>query len=144
MIDCADAHCRSVLVLRNDAGELARMTAWILEVCKAASLSPKTAFAVQLCLDEVVTNIIQHGKGEARASEIVASLTREQARIVLSVEDDGAAFDPTGMPAPERQESLDDFPVGGLGIHLIRQFASAVDYRREGGRNRLRLTFAGA
>jgi anti-sigma regulatory factor (Ser/Thr protein kinase) len=144
MINCADAPYRWALVLRNDAGELTRMTTWILEVCKAAGLPPKTAFAVQLCLDEVVGNIIQHGKGEARASEIVASLTREQARVVLSVEDDGGAFDPTGMPAPQRHESLDDLPVGGLGIHLMRQFASAVDYRRDGGRNYLRLTFAGA
>jgi anti-sigma regulatory factor (Ser/Thr protein kinase) len=144
MIGCADAPYRSALVLRNDAGELARMTAWILEVCNAAGLPPKTAFAVQLCLDEVVSNIIQHGKGEARASEIVASLTREPVGIVLAVEDDGAAFDPTGTPAPRRRESLDDFPIGGLGIHLIRQFANVVEYQREGGRNRLRLTFAAA
>jgi anti-sigma regulatory factor (Ser/Thr protein kinase) len=144
MIDCADAPYRSALVLRNDASELVRMTEWILGVCKAIGLPTRTAFALQLCLDEAVANIIEHGHGDARAREIVAGVARERSDIVLTIEDDGGPFDLTTIPAPQRRKSLEDTPIGGLGIHLIRQFANAIEYRREGGRNRLRLTFAGA
>jgi anti-sigma regulatory factor (Ser/Thr protein kinase) len=144
MIDCVDAPYRSFLVLRNDADEFARMTQWILRVCNAAGLATKTAFALQLCLEEAVTNIVEHGEGDARATEIVASVERDQADVVLTVEDDGGPFDSTKVAAPQRRQTLEDSPVGGLGIHLMRQFASGVEYRREGGRNHLRLTFSGA
>jgi anti-sigma regulatory factor (Ser/Thr protein kinase) len=144
MIDCVDATYRSFLVLRNDADEFARMTQWILRVCQAAGLATKTAFAVQLCLEEAVTNIVEHGEGDARATEIVASVARDHADVVLTVEDDGGPFDSTKVAAPQPRRTLDDSPVGGLGIHLMRQFASGVEYRRESGRNHLRLTFSGA
>ena len=52
---------QSDLVLRNDMSELERMTEWILGVCKRAALYDKDAFAVQLCLEEVVKNIMRHG-----------------------------------------------------------------------------------
>jgi|SRR5215471_505739 anti-sigma regulatory factor (Ser/Thr protein kinase) len=143
MIDCTDAPNRSVLVLRNDAGESARMTDWILGVCKSAGIATKTAYALQLCLEEAVSNIVEHGRGAAPATEIVASVMREHSGVVLTVEDDGTAFDPTQFAAPRRGETLEELPVGGLGIPLMRRFADSVDYLREGGRNHLRLTFAG-
>src|SRR5262245_27094077 len=118
MIDCADAPYRSVLVLRNDAGEFARLTDWILSVCKSAGFAAKTAYALQLCLEESVNNIFEHGHGAARATEIVASVAREHTDAVLTVEDDGAPFDPTQVAAPQRSGTLDDLPVGGFGIHL--------------------------
>ena len=141
MIDCADAPDRSVLVLRNDAGEFARMTDWILGVCKSAGIATRTAYALQLCLEEAVSNIIEHSRGAARATEIVASVVHEHPGIVLTIEDDGMAFDPTQVAAPQRGATLEELPVGGLGIHLMRRFAGSVEYRREGGRNHLRLTF---
>jgi anti-sigma regulatory factor (Ser/Thr protein kinase) len=117
------------------------MTDWILAVCKEFGLSNRSAFALQLCLDEAVANIIEHGEGNARAREIVVSVVSHSAEIVLIVEDDGGPFDSTKVAAPQRRESLDDARVGGLGIHLIRQFASSVEYQRKDGRNRLRLSF---
>jgi anti-sigma regulatory factor (Ser/Thr protein kinase) len=143
MIDCADAPYRSVLVLRNDVGESARLSEWILDVCRSAGFTSKMAYALQLCLEEAVCNIIEHGGAAARATEIVASVTREHADAVLTIDDDGIAFDPTQVAAPRHSKTLEDQPVGGLGIHLMRRFASSVEYRRENGRNRLRLTFAG-
>jgi len=137
----ARAPYRTGVVVRHDQGDLERMTQWILEACAAAGIPEKAAFAVQLCLDEAVANILQHGEDGARASEIAASLERTDAGLVLSIEDDGGPFDPTAAAAPARPATLDELPVGGLGIHLMRQYARRMDYSRSGGRNRLRLTF---
>jgi anti-sigma regulatory factor (Ser/Thr protein kinase) len=141
VIACVQAPYRSTLVLRNDSGALARMTEWILGVCQAAALGTKSAFALQLCLEEAVANIIEHGEGAARASEIVVAVVREGDRVILTVEDNGAPFDPTKMAAPLLPRTIEEATAGGLGIHLMRRFASDVEYRREGGRNQLWLTF---
>jgi serine/threonine-protein kinase RsbW len=146
MTECANAPFKSAVVMRNDAGEMARLTQWIVEACAAARIPEKTSFAVQLCLDEAVANILQCGarRGETgvRASAIAASLERTPSGVVLDIEDDGGAFDPTGVAPPAPAPTLELLPVGGLGIHFMRQYSSQMDYSRSGGRNRLRLTFA--
>jgi serine/threonine-protein kinase RsbW len=132
---------RSAVVERIEAANPEALTRWIVEACAAARLPEKTAFAVQLCLDEAVANIVQHGEDGTRASEIAAALERNDSGVVLDIEDDGTAFDPTAFVVPPRPADLDKSPVGGLGIHLMRGFARRMDYSRAGGRNRLRLTF---
>jgi anti-sigma regulatory factor (Ser/Thr protein kinase) len=128
--------------IRNDFSELDKLTRWIIETCDVARLSKKTSFAVQLCLDEAVANILEHGKGSARASAIAADLERSDSEVVLDIEDDGGPFDPSRVAPPQTPRTVETATVGGRGIHLIRQFSSRMEYFRTGGRNRLRLTFA--
>jgi serine/threonine-protein kinase RsbW len=148
MTDCAPAPYRSAMVMRNDSGELGKLTQWIVAACAAAQIPEKTSFAIQLCLDEAVANILQHGlhriENGSRASVIAASLERNASDAVLAIEDDGEAFDPTGVAPPAPARTLELLPVGGLGIHFMRRYSSRMEYSRSGGRNRLRLTFPAA
>jgi serine/threonine-protein kinase RsbW len=59
--------------------------------------------------------------------------------IELVVEDGGPAFDPLQQATPDLEAALDDRPVGGLGIHLVRQMMDEVAYQRTGQRNRLTM-----
>jgi anti-sigma regulatory factor (Ser/Thr protein kinase) len=142
MTTCAKETFRSAMRIRNDSSELDKLTRWIIETCDAARLSKKTAFAVQLCLDEAVANILEHGKGSARASAIAADLARSDSEVVLDIEDDGGPFDPNQVAPPQVPDAVESASVGGRGIHLIRQFSSRMEYARTGGCNKLRLTFA--
>jgi anti-sigma regulatory factor (Ser/Thr protein kinase) len=142
MTTCANDTFRSAMRIRNDASELDKLTQWIIETCDAARLSKKTAFAVQVCLDEAVANILEHGKGSARASAIAADLERSDSAVVLDIEDDGGPFDPNQVAPPPVPQAVETASVGGRGIHLIRQFSARMEYARSGGCNRLRLTFA--
>jgi anti-sigma regulatory factor (Ser/Thr protein kinase) len=141
MTACARESYRSAMRIRNDSGELDKLTRWIIEACEAARLSKKTSFAVQLCLDEAVANILEHGKGSAGASAIAADLECSDSKVVLEIEDDGNPFDPSVVAAPQTPQTLEAASPGGCGIHLIRQFSSRMEYARAGGHNRLRLTF---
>jgi anti-sigma regulatory factor (Ser/Thr protein kinase) len=142
MTTCAKETFRSAMRIRNDSSELDKLTQWIIETCDAARLSKKTAFAVQLCLDEAVANILEHGKGSARASAIAADLERSDSQVVLHIEDDGGPFDPNLVAPLQVPEAVETASVGGRGIHLIRQFSSRMEYARSEGCNELRLTFA--
>ena len=69
------------------------------------------------------------------------TLGHEGGRVTAEVEDDGRPFDPfADAPTPDLEQSLDERPVGGLGVHLIRSFMEEVGYRREGERNLVSLT----
>jgi serine/threonine-protein kinase RsbW len=106
-------------------------------------ISPDALFAVQLCLEEAVANIIMHGgAGEDRLA-IAIELERKGATLIARIEDTGCEFDPTRFPPLSMAKSLEDAKVGDYGIHLMRSFASGMHYERREDRNRLTLRFGG-
>ena len=128
------------LVLRNDLAELERLAGWIVSWAQQ-SVSPDVSFAVQLCLEEAVANVIMYGGAKDDRLEIAVELEGNGEALVARIEDNGRQFDPTQVPAPSMATSLEDAKIGDVGIHLIRSFASGMHYERRGGRNRLTLQF---
>ena len=130
----------SRLVLGNDVAELARLAGWI-EGFTRQGTSPDVSFAVQLCLEEAVANIIMYGAAKNDSLVIAVELERNCGTLVARIEDNGRQFDPTRAPPPAPAASLGEAKVGDVGIHLMRSFASGMDYERRDGRNRLTLRF---
>jgi serine/threonine-protein kinase RsbW len=128
------------LLLRKDVAELERLAGWI-EGFTRQGTSADVSFAVQLCLEEAVANIIMYGGAKDDPLEIAVELERNGTTLVARIEDNGRQFDPTRAPPPALAASLEEAKVGDLGIHLMRSFASGMDYERRDGRNRLTLRF---
>ena len=127
--------------LRGDFSELRRLAGWF-EAKASPWLSADTSFAVQLCLEEAVANIIMHGGGaKDDRLQIAIALERNGGTLVARIEDSGKEFDPTQFPPSSVAKSLEEAKVGDLGIHLMRSFASDMHYERRDGRNRLTLRF---
>lgn len=130
------------LVLRRDLAEIARMAAWIDEQARILKLSDGMVFRLQLCLEEAISNIVRHEVVPEGSEEIRLSLGERQGRVTAWIEDQGQAFDPLQVSPPEPATSIADAKPGGLGIHLMRQFATRIEYQRFGSRNRLVMEFA--
>jgi serine/threonine-protein kinase RsbW len=128
------------LVLRNDLAELERLAGWI-EDWSQHSLSPDISFAIQLCLEEAVANVMMYRAAHDDGVEIAVELERSGDTLVARIEDTGPYFDPAQVPPPSLAPSLDEAKVGALGFHLVRSFANGMHYERRGGRNRLTLLF---
>ena len=123
--------------LRHDRSEMQRLSDWIDHRVAALALTDPSAHAVRLCLEEAVLNIIMHNAPPADPAAVIqVSLDRSDGRLAARIEDCCPPFDPLGVPVPAPATSLADAPLGGLGIPLMRHFASALQYRREGGINR--------
>jgi len=116
------------------------MAAWI-EGWAMRDLSASLSFAVQVCLEEAVANIIMYSTTIDGHLEIVVEVERRDQTLVAWIEDNGSAFDPTQVPRPPVPASLAEAQVGNLGIHLMRSFASGMDYERRDSRNRLTMRF---
>jgi serine/threonine-protein kinase RsbW len=128
----------SRLVLHDNLAELKRLAAWI-EGWAGQVSSPDVLFAIQLCLEEAVANIIMYGGDRLN---IAIELERDGRTLITRIEDNGRHFDPTQFPPPWTANSLEETKIGDLGIHLVRSFASDMHYERQEGRNRLTLRFA--
>jgi anti-sigma regulatory factor (Ser/Thr protein kinase) len=127
------------VTLVNDRSEVERLSRLVDAFGGAEGLQPDSIFSVNLALDEVVTNIIRYAHDDGREHPIVVRLTLEPGVLTAEVEDDGRAFNPLEAPVPDLHASIEERPIGGLGIHLVRSVMSSVEYRREDGRNVLTM-----
>jgi anti-sigma regulatory factor (Ser/Thr protein kinase) len=118
------------------------MMAWVDEMVPVLSLSPKTTYALQLCLEEVVVNIVSYAFEPGTMHDVHVALRRDGAGIVAEVTDDGRPFDPLSHQESEPARDLASAQIGGLGIKLVRSFANSITYQRVDSLNRLTLSFA--
>ena len=107
--------------------------------CRKAGLPGPLALELRLVAEEVVTNVAKYGyaPGAAAAMELLVS-TGEDA-VSLEFRDEGPPFDPLAQPPPDLEAPLEERPIGGLGLTLVRGLVEDARYAREGGTNVLRL-----
>ena len=97
---------------------------------------------LRLIAEEVACNAVGHGAAGGNADTphaISIEIVRLEARVHVEFRDTGSAFDPLAHPCPALDDDILDRPIGGLGVHLVRELAESVSYAREGSHNVLRV-----
>ena len=127
------------LKVETSVAELERISAAVKAFGEQQNWPANLIFKVNLVLEELGINIMKNGYDDGLHDfEIV--LTSEPDTLKVEVIDDGRPFDPLkDAPIPDLESSLDDRPVGGLGIYLVRSMVDRMHYRRTGDQNRLTL-----
>ena len=97
----------------------------------------RTVYAVELVLEEVLSNQFKYAFADAVPQAVALGVWVEGGEIELSFEDSGVAFDPLHAPELPVPASIDEAPIGGLGLMLVRRFATSAAYERSAGRNLL-------
>jgi serine/threonine-protein kinase RsbW len=101
---------------------------------------PQPASAqILIAFDEIISNVLDHG-GDATAPQVEVSLRIQDGRIDAEVVDDGKPFDPLAASPPDLDLDIDERPIGGLGIHLVRELMDGISYERDRGKNHLRIS----
>lgn len=127
------------LKLEAKPEELQRLTAAIEELGEQEEWPPKLMFRVNLVLEELGLNVMTHGQ-RAGAHQLEVIVASEPDTVSIEIVDDGPRFDPLhDAPVPDTDAPIEGRPIGGLGIHLVREMMDEVRYRYEDGKNRLTL-----
>lgn len=99
----------------------------------------RTIYAVELVLEEWLSNAFRHGGATQVGLQVSVDAEGD---VRLRFEHEGPAFDPTALEPAPRPRDLDTAEPGGLGLLLIRQYASGWRYSREGARNLMEIDIA--
>lgn len=127
------------LTMGFEAAELPRIQSAIGEFSREQDWPPDIEFQVDLVLEELVLNVVNHGS-RGGEGEINIELVSDPEAVIIQIIDDGRPFDPlTDAPEPDTESGIEDRAVGGLGIHLVRTMMDDVTYRREENKNHMRL-----
>jgi anti-sigma regulatory factor (Ser/Thr protein kinase) len=141
-----EAHCMNgaeQLTLRSQLTELSRVPQWLEQLASVHGIPSETQFSIDLCLEEILTNIILHGYAGSPDHTIVVRYKADPKSFLFVVDDEAPHFNPLEQSDPSATTS-DEIQVGGQGIHLVRQFAQSLEYEPTPTGNRLRLGFASA
>lgn len=133
------------LSLQSRLSEMARLPIWIESLASRHNIPGDLQYAIDLCLEEAVSNVIRHGYAGAddRSLTVFFAMPRSQ-YFEFVVDDEAPHFNPLAASASEAVSPEHAIRVGGQGIHLMRQFADSVEYEPLPGGNRLRMGFSAA
>ena len=128
------------IILANDISEISKLNEFVEEIGNEFSLTPDVVFNVNLVLEEAIVNVINYAYPKEKHESIYLSAQLHEGSIVFVLTDTGMQFDPTKAPEADITLSLEDRPIGGLGIFLMRQIMNEVSYERIDGKNVLTLS----
>ena len=125
-----DAELASLATADKAVGKFAESMSW----------PDDSTFKVKLVLEEILMNVISYGGDSTHRPRIILNLSQRDDLVSMEISDDGIAYDPLTSPSPDLESELEDRPIGGLGIYLVRELMDGVSYRFENGRNHLLVT----
>ena len=129
------------LNIERSHDELGRITDAVDDLGHRENWSNDLLFRVHLVLEELVLNVIDYGFDDGKDDhELEVVLASEDDKLTIEITDDGIPFDPLqDAKKPDVNAPLEDRPIGGLGVHLVRTMMNEVSYQREDGKNHLTL-----
>ena len=137
---------QDLLVLDSRLNELSRAQSWVEGLANQIGLSEKARYAVRLCLEEALTNVILHGYKNEPGHPVLIQYRFSSDMLSFAIEDKAPPFNPVDAlssaigPEPASLESL---TLGGNGIRLLHQFAGSLTYDLLADGNRLMIGFSG-
>ena len=143
MTEQNSANSEENLVLGSQLSDITRVRGWIEQLARRHAIPENTQFAMNLCLEEALSNCVRHGyAGESGHAMTVRFTMPSEVQFVLTVEDEAPHFDPLTVPYQSPLKPDGDILVGGQGLRLIREFADKVEYKPRPIGNRLTMVFS--
>jgi len=122
-------------VLKNDVSEIAPAAEEVARFLRGQGVSPGALYLAHLVIEELVTNIIKYGYDDRAEHEIHIAVRLGDNRLMMEIADDGHPFNPCEAPAPDLSLPADQRPIGGLGLHLVRNLSDSFEYERRDKKN---------
>lgn len=126
-----------------DKANISILADWAEGWATAHDLDNHAAFAMRLCVEEAVTNIVLYAYApETGPGTVAAAACLAADEVRLTITDLGRPFDVAAARDDGREGDIISATIGGRGIRLMREFSDRLEYARDGDQNRLTLIFA--
>jgi serine/threonine-protein kinase RsbW len=133
---------RDCLTVRVHSGAMHELQGFIAGFAFEQGLAADDKARILIVIEELFTNLLRYGYPNQSEPEGVAevALELEGGQLTIEFGDDGHAFDPFVSAATDLDQPVETRPVGGLGLHIVRELADEAHYSRRNGRNVTRLS----
>ena len=126
--------------ITNQRNQIDTVRKFFDEYSKENKLTEKTVHDIQMALDELLTNIVNYGYEDSDEHKIDVRFGINDDAVRVEIIDDSKPYNILEQENPDISLSVEDKPIGGLGIFLIKKLMSNVDYYTKEGKNHLVMT----
>ena len=124
---------------RREIGAIGEVFSFLETFVSGHEIDEKTAFCINLVVEELFTNMVRHNEGGG--DQITISIERQDNRVHLELVDtDVEPFNPETAEVPRVDAGIEERRPGGLGIYLVSKMVDDVNYNYESEGRRMRIT----
>ena len=127
------------LVLHNDIRQIPQLADFVEAIAQEKQLNQSMAMNINLALEEAVSNVMLYAYPEGTDGLVDVGANIDKDALEFVIVDSGVPFDPTAAPEVDLNAPVEQRPIGGLGIHLVRQLMDSVSYERKEDKNYLKM-----
>lgn len=127
------------ITLPNDVSAVPQLSSFIEEVAESHGADPSVTMSINLGIEEAVVNVMNYAYPKGTYGEIDVTASFSDNTFLFTISDAGVPFDPTKVSDPDTSLPVEERPIGGLGIHLLRQIMDEISYSYDNNRNILKL-----
>lgn len=123
---------------KRNIKQLREVFAFVAAFVEENRLDDSLMFTINLIVEELFTNMIKYNP--TGKTEILIDLQSLPDRVVISLADRASEpFDITQSREYDTHQNLEDRPIGGVGLHLIKQMVDKIDYQYQDGISKITL-----
>ena len=126
------------ITLPNDISTISQLSEFVETVCEEKGLDMALTMNLNLALEEAVVNVMSYAYPDSQGDVKVDIMIDDQ-KVVSTLTDSGIPFDPTQKGDVDTTLPAEERPIGGLGIHLVKQIMDKVSYQYVDNQNILTL-----
>ena len=130
---------QDTLTISNKLSEITRLNTFVISAADALHLEMGLTSKLKLAVEEAVVNIIDYAYPSGTDGTIEIHFEADSDCLRFLITDTGAECDPTSVSQADTTLSVEDRPIGGLGVFLVRNLMDSINYERHEGKNILRL-----
>ena len=130
----------NAIELKATVENFSQLSDWWHNIAVSWNLSSALTGKIEVCLEEVYVNIASYAYGNKLGTAKV-SVDKNDNEIILKFEDTGISYNPLQKDDPDITLSLEERPIGGLGIFMVKEMSNDIEYKREDNKNILILKF---
>lgn len=118
------------ITLQADVRQTPQLSAFVKDVCERIQLDNSLIRKIRLGVEEAVVNVMNYAYQEDALGRIVVEAIVDNHTLRFVIKDWGVVFDPTQVITADLSQSVENRPIGGLGILLMRELMDSVNYER--------------
>lgn len=125
--------------LHGDIEELTNLTLDILCYASHLELASDIVNQVNLVLEELYTNSVYYALPKVAHPQVIIDFGKENNQLIMIYRDNGAGFNPLNQNTPDIGLSIEERPIGGLGIFFLTTVMDEVSYCYDGKFNQITM-----
>jgi len=126
-------------ILRGNLDEIDHLVNKLDQFSQESGIDVATKNQVNLILEELFTNSVNYGFKDIQDAQVNIQISLSDGKLEIVYQDNGIAYNPLEIEDPEFMLSVEDMPIGGLGVFFVKAMTDEVQYKRDGRLNILEM-----